>query len=227
MNADELRQRVLYQDSNLIILDKPSGLAVHGGPRTTVHLEGMLAALCFGRREPPQPVHRLDRDTSGCLVLARHDKARSRLGRLFTAGKIEKTYWAVVAGEPAAEQGCIDLPLKKLSDPRGWRVVAAADGRPARTEWCLRGRAAGLAWLELSPKTGRTHQVRVHCASGLGLPILGDPVYGQASAGPLHLLARAIRVPYWAERPAVEAVAAPPGHMEAALRACGWLPEAA
>ncbi len=219
---DDLRSRILYQDANLLILDKPAGLAVHGGPRTTVHVEGLLPALSAGYRQVPRLAHRLDRDTSGCLVLARHDKALSRLGRLFGAGRIEKTYWAVVRGAPDGESGRIDLPLHKLVDRNGWRVVAASRGRAAVTEWVRRGGADGVTWLELRPRTGRTHQIRVHCASGLGCPILGDPVYGPPSGMPLHLHARAIAVPYWADRPPIIVVAPPPPHMEAALRACGW-----
>lgn len=222
MNSAELPGRVLHRDANLVILDKPSGLAVHGGPRTVHHLEGMLDALCFGLAKPPRLAHRLDRDTAGCLVLARHDKALSRLGRLFGAGKVEKAYWAVVEGWPDGEQGRIDLPLHKVTNKAGWRMEPAAQGLPAATLWRLMGRADGLAWLELAPQSGRTHQIRVHCASGLGCPIVGDPVYGKAGERPLHLLARSVVVPYWQDRAPIVAVAAPPAHMEPALRACGW-----
>lgn len=222
MNADELRRRILYEDANLFILDKPPGLAVHAGPRTTVHLEGVLGALASGRAGPPRPAHRLDRDTAGCLILARHDKARSRLGRLFNAAKIEKTYWAVVGGVPAADQGSIQLALRKISNPQGWRMISDAAGQAAITNWLLRGRSDALAWLELRPRTGRTHQIRVHCASGLGLPIVGDPLYGPASSLPLHLLARSVTVPYWADRPPICVSAPPPAHMLPALAACGW-----
>jgi tRNA pseudouridine32 synthase/23S rRNA pseudouridine746 synthase/23S rRNA pseudouridine1911/1915/1917 synthase len=219
---EDLAARVLYQDSNLIVLDKPAGLAVHGGPRTTVHVEGMLDALRFGLAKPPRLGHRLDRDTSGCLVLARHDKALSRLGRLFGAGKVQKTYWAIVSGCPEGEGGRIDLPLRKTTDKSGWKMIADPQGSAAVTQWRLRGSAEGMAWLELKPQSGRTHQIRVHCATGLGCPIIGDPVYGGDALRPLHLLARAVAIPYWAERPAVAVVAKPPPHMEKALLACGW-----
>ena len=218
-----MKSRVLYQDANLIILDKPAGLAVHGGPRTPAHLEGMLGALQFALAKPPRLAHRLDRDTSGCLVLARHDKALSRLGRLFGGGKVEKTYWAIVSGRPLGADGRIELPLQKVSNTDGWRVVASPTGRAAVTLWALRGSGSGIAWLELMPRTGRTHQIRVHCASGLDCPILGDPVYGGPASLPLHLHARTVTIPYWADRPPLRAVAQPPSHMEAALRECGWV----
>jgi tRNA pseudouridine32 synthase/23S rRNA pseudouridine746 synthase/23S rRNA pseudouridine1911/1915/1917 synthase len=221
---DYLRSLILYQDANLIILDKPAGLAVHGGPRTPVHLEGMLGALQFNLAKPPRLAHRLDRDTSGCLVLARHDKALSRLGRLFGSGKVEKTYWAIVEGCPVGEDGCVNLSLQKVSDMNGWRMIGNPDGQTAATFWHLRGNGNGIAWLELKPRTGRTHQIRVHCASGLASPILGDPVYGGPTSLPLHLHARAVTIPYWADRPPLGAVARPPAHMEAALRECGWSP---
>lgn len=218
----DLRGRILHQDANLLILDKPAGLAVHGGPRTFEHLEGMLDGLSLGLRQPPRLAHRLDRDTSGCIVLARHAKALSRLGRLFGGGQVEKTYWAVVGGTPRGEGGTIELPLLKVSDRSGWRMVTDPAGQRAATDWVLRGRSDRLSWLELHPHTGRTHQIRVHCAAGLGCPILGDPVYGPPPNVPLHLHSRAVSVPYWAERPPVVVTAPPPPHMEAALRACGW-----
>jgi tRNA pseudouridine32 synthase/23S rRNA pseudouridine746 synthase/23S rRNA pseudouridine1911/1915/1917 synthase len=224
MTSIDLASRILHQDANLIILDKPAGLAVHGGPRTACHLEGMLADLQFSLREAPRLAHRLDRDTSGCLVLARHDKALSRLGRLFAAGRVEKTYWAVVHGAPETEAGRIDMPLVKVTGRHGWSVATAADGRPAVTDWRIRGRSDGLTWLELLPKSGRTHQIRVHCASGLGCPVVGDAVYGAPGGPALHLLSRAVAIPYWADRPPLRATADPPPHMLAALRSCGWRP---
>ncbi|WP_142850045.1 RluA family pseudouridine synthase [Telmatospirillum sp. J64-1] len=220
MSPDELRARILHKDSNLLILDKPAGLAVHAGPRTPVHLEAMLGALDFGLRQPPALVHRLDRDTAGCLVLARHHKAVRRLGRLFAAGAVEKTYWAVVEGRPPEEEGRIDLSLRKVTGREGWRMVTDPAGQAAVTDYVLRGTGDGLSWLELHPRTGRTHQIRIHCAA-LGMPLLGDPVYGRA--GPMmHLLSRKVAVPYWEDRPPVTAIAPPPVHMEAALRQCGW-----
>ena len=216
-SANGLESRVLYRDSNLIILDKPAGLAVHGGPRTPVHVEGMLPTLSFGLRQSPRLAHRLDRDTAGCLVLARHDKALSRMGRLFAAGRVAKTYWAVVAGRPDGESGSVELPLAKVTGRQGWRMVGGPGGQAAVTDWRLLGTGDGVSWLELTPRTGRTHQIRVHCASGLGCPILGDPVYGTGDGGGLLLLARAVSIPYWVDRPPVAAVAEPPDHMQHVL----------
>jgi tRNA pseudouridine32 synthase/23S rRNA pseudouridine746 synthase/23S rRNA pseudouridine1911/1915/1917 synthase len=223
----DLAARVLFRDSNLIVLDKPAGLAVHGGPQTTVHVEAFLEQLRFTLRQAPRLAHRLDRDTAGCLVLARHDKALSRLGRLFGSGKVRKTYWAVVSGDLKEEGGLIDCPLRKVTSRDGWRMTADPAGQAASTEWRCLGRSGSLSWLELHPLSGRTHQIRVHCASALACPIVGDPVYGGGQDRPMHLLARAVEIPYWADRPPIRITAPPPPHMIAALTACGWKSEAA
>lgn len=222
MSPDDLQALVLFRDSNLILLNKPAGLAVHGGPRTPEHLEGMLDGLRFNLSQPPKLAHRLDRDTSGCLILARHDKALKRLGRLFSAGLVSKTYWAVVEGGPDSDLGRVDLPLRKVSTAQeGWRMLADPSGQPAATGWRVLGRGNGLCWLDCRPETGRTHQIRVHCATGLNAPIVGDPVYGHG--GPLlHLMSRAVEIPYWADREPIRVEAPPPPHMLAALQACGW-----
>lgn len=224
IGPEALRARVLHRDSDLIVIDKPAGLAVHAGPSTTVHLEMMLEALTFGVRHAPRLVHRLDRDTSGCLVLARHEKAVRKLGRLFTAGAVEKTYWAVVSGTPPESEGRIELALRKVSNKAGWRMVVARDGQAAVTEYRVLGTAGGRSWLELRPRTGRTHQIRVHCAA-IGCPVIGDPRYGpSAGAGGaiLHLHARSVVVPYSTTKPPVTAVANPPSHMAAFLRVSGY-----
>jgi tRNA pseudouridine32 synthase / 23S rRNA pseudouridine746 synthase len=170
----------------------------------------------------PALAHRLDQDTSGCLVLARHPKALSRLGRLFGAGQVEKTYWAVVEGAPAEDSGVIDLKLRKATGPAGWRMVVDSEqGQSALSRWRVLGRGDGLAWLEIRPETGRTHQIRVHLAAQ-GWPILGDPFYGRSGPTPMQLLSRRIAVPYWADRPPVAAEAPPPPAMQAPLTCCGW-----
>ncbi len=212
----------------MLIIDKPAGVPVHAGPRGGINLELYLEALRFGLPRAPALAHRLDRDTSGCLVLGRHRKALARLGRLFAAGAVEKAYWAVVAGGgPPAEAGRVDLALGKRSAARGWWMQPDPAGQAAVTDWRVLGRADGLSWLECRPRTGRTHQIRVHLAE-LGCPILGDPVYGPSGeappAVPLQLHARSIALPLYPTRPAVGAEASPPAHMLEALRRCGYGP---
>ena len=209
----------------MLVIDKPAGIAVHAGPGGGPHLEHWFPLLRFGLPRPPALAHRLDRDTSGCLVLGRHPKALRRLGTLFAEGKIEKTYWAVVAGVPAEPEGVIDAPLRKdVSRRIGWRMEIDPAGQRAVTEYRLLGTADGRAWLELHPKTGRTHQIRVHCAT-LGCPVVGDPTYG-GPAGKLHLHARAITIPLYPARPAIEVSAPVPPHMRTALTALGFDPTA-
>lgn len=224
MTPDELVARLLYRDGLALIIDKPAGLPVHAGPRGGENLEQFLDALRFGLPKPPALAHRLDRDTSGCLALGRHRRALARLGKLFAEGRAEKVYWAVVEGAPPAPEGRIERPLRKLTRKHGWRMVVDPDGQPAVTEWRTLGRGPGLAWLELRPRTGRTHQIRVHCAE-LGCPVLGDPIYGRGGA-PLHLHARRLSLPLYPNRPPIVAEAPPPPHMQAALRACGWREDA-
>jgi RluA family pseudouridine synthase len=210
--------RILFQDARFIVLDKPAGLPVHRGPRGRASVEDFLQPLRFGRRDGPFPCHRLDADTAGCLLLARRKSALREANALFAAGSVGKTYWAVVRGPPADDSGTIDTPLLKRSDRTGWRMVIDARGQAARTGWRVRGRAGDIAWLELHPRTGRTHQVRAHLALALGCPVAGDPVYG-GDAGPLMLLARAITLPL---EPGIGATAPVPAHMQDALRRCGW-----
>jgi RluA family pseudouridine synthase len=221
MDAQDLIARVLYRDAQLLVLDKPAGLPVHGGPGGAASLEDALAALRFGAREDPALVHRLDRDTSGCLILARRRSALRRLNAQFAAGAIQKTYWAIVAGTPAQASGRIELPLAKRSDRRGWRMVIDRAGLAARTDYRLLGSAGGESWLELAPRTGRTHQIRVHLAA-LGCPIVGDPVYGPegAPSAPMMLHARAVRIPVEGGPP-LEVVAPPPAAFAARLRTLG------
>jgi tRNA pseudouridine32 synthase/23S rRNA pseudouridine746 synthase/23S rRNA pseudouridine1911/1915/1917 synthase len=217
-----LEHRILYRDGLILILDKPAGIAVHAGPSGGANLEQGFDALRFGLPHPPALAHRLDRDTSGCLVLGRHRKALSKLGRLFSSGAVEKTYWAVVEGAPPADEGRIDLALRKVtSKSGGWHMVPDPAGVGAITDYRVRGRGDGMTWLELNPRTGRTHQIRVHCAA-LGCSVRGDPLYGDAKGQALHLHARAISLPLYPARPPIVAAAPVPEHMRAALRACGF-----
>ena len=230
MTPEETRARLLYRDGMMLVFNKPAGVAVHRGPKGGASLEDEFEALRFGLPRNPALAHRLDRDTAGCLILGRHHKALERLGLLFKQGKIDKTYWAVVAGGPEAERGEIDLPLGRLDDKRGWWMKLDPKGLPALTHWRALGRGewkgARVAWLELEPRTGRTHQLRVHCASQ-GWPILGDGVYGAARPDvPLQLLARKLVVPSMKGKPPVAVEAPVPPHMLEALTACGFAGEA-
>lgn len=209
---------ILFRDPRFVVLDKPPGLPVHPGPRGGASVEDWFHLLSH-RKDGPWLVHRLDADTAGCLVIALRRAALHAAQAAFADRQARKTYWAVVQGVPPQPAGTIDAPLLRRSNPLGWRMVADPSGAQAVTEWRVRGAADGLSWLELHPRTGRTHQVRAHCAL-LGCPVLGDPVYGMQ--GPrLHLLARAITLPL---DPPLAAIAEPPPHMRDALRRCGWTP---
>jgi tRNA pseudouridine32 synthase/23S rRNA pseudouridine746 synthase/23S rRNA pseudouridine1911/1915/1917 synthase len=216
-----LDARVLYRDGLILVIDKPAGIPVHAGPSGGPHLDHWFPLLRFGLPNPPALAHRLDRDTSGCLVLGRHRKALRKLGALFAAGLAEKTYWAVVAGIPAAVEGSVTAPLRKQSRRIGWKMVVDPAGQAAATDYRVLGIGGGRAWLELKPRTGRTHQVRVHCAV-LGCPVVGDPTYGGPAGSPLLLHARAIALPLYPARAPVAVTAPVPQHMLAALTALGY-----
>ncbi|MBV9249437.1 MAG: RNA pseudouridine synthase [Acetobacteraceae bacterium] len=210
---------ILFRDERFVVLDKPPGLPVHPGPRGGRSVEDWFP-LFSRRKDGPWLAHRLDADTAGCLVVALRRAALLAAQREFAAGYARKTYWAVVRGDPDRDLGTVDLPLLRRSSPAGWRIMADPAGQRAVTGWRVLGRADGFAWLELSPQTGRTHQVRVHCAS-MGWPIAGDARYG-GGGGQLHLLARGIALDL---EPPVMATAEPPQHMRALLRWCGWKEE--
>src|SRR5215213_2427363 len=217
-----LADRVLYRDGLVLVIDKPAGIPVHGGPGGGPNLEHWFPLLRFGLPHPPALAHRLDRDTSGVLVLGRHPKGLRRLGRLFAEGRIEKIYWAIVSGVPRESERRIVAPLAK--QPRGtvgWRMVVDPAGQHAVTEYRVLGAAEGRAWLELRPRTGRTHQIRVHCAS-LGIPVVGDPAYGGPADYPLQLHARAILLPLYSAKPPIAVTAPPPPHMVPLLTALGY-----
>lgn len=223
MTPQEIITRLLYRDGLMLVIDKPAGLPVHPGPGGGDTLTRHLDALRFGLPRRPEAAHRLDRDTSGCLVLGRHPKALARLGELFQASRVEKTYWAVVDGGPDEEAGSIDLPLGPRAPDQPWRMKVDASGQPALTHWRVLGRSPGLTVLELRPVTGRTHQLRVHCAAS-GWPILGDAVYGTARRGTgpgLHLHARAVGVPLYPKKPAIVVEAPAPAHMRPRLAEAG------
>lgn len=215
----DIAARLLHCDAEVMILDKPAGIAVHAGPRGGASLEDWLPALRMGKRHLPQPAHRLDADTAGCLALGRTKPALARLGAIFAGGRAEKIYWAALRGTLPEREGMVDAPLHKISSAaRGWRMEVHQDGHSARTSWRVLGVSGNLSWVELRPATGRTHQLRVHCAH-LGCPILGDTLYG-GGAGPMHLLARSLTLPL---DPPIGATAPVPAHMRTALIACGWV----
>ena len=224
--------RVLHRDGLMLVIDKPAGMPVHRGPKRGASLEDHFDALRYGLPRPPALAHRLDKDTSGCLVLGRHRKALAHLGLLFKHGKVAKTYWAVVEGCPENEEGTIDMPLGRLDESRGWWMRPDPKGLPSVTTWKVLGWTAAdaiggrapLTWLALTPVTGRTHQLRVHCAA-MGWPIVGDNIYGN---GPrfgeprLHLHSREIGIPISRNKEPVRVEAPAPEHMRERLRACGW-----
>jgi tRNA pseudouridine32 synthase / 23S rRNA pseudouridine746 synthase len=295
LTAEQMVSRLLYRDGLMLVIDKPTGIAVHRGPKGGESLEDHFGALRFGLPRAPALAHRLDRDTSGCLVLGRHRKALAQLGKLFKSGAIGKTYWAVVEGGPDADEGQIELPLGRLDGARGWWMKHDPAGQPSVTKWTVMGRSVApqnfvasplegeaaeptgparsgrpddklreagggsirdslpgrypppqpspsrgegahsaspsaahqLTWLALEPLTGRTHQLRVHCAA-LGWPILGDAIYGTAARNDgtvLHLHAREVVVPLYKNRAPIRVVAPVPSHMRAALTHCGWRDE--
>jgi tRNA pseudouridine32 synthase / 23S rRNA pseudouridine746 synthase len=294
LNPEEMVARLLYRDGLMLVIDKPAGIAVHRGPKGGESLEDHFGALRFGLPRAPALAHRLDRETSGCLVLGRHRKALATLGKLFKTGAIGKCYWAVVEGGPAEHEGTIDLPLGRRDESRGWWMKPDPDGQPAVTKWKVMGRgqwgapelaqnsehaveggrassvpspASGggtgrgpaeriaqvhpfptpppqagegarpsqgervdsqrthhLTWLALEPVTGRTHQLRVHCAAQ-GWPIVGDTIYGNApriGGQTLHLHSREIVVPLYKNRDPIKVMAPVPLAVQERLYACGW-----
>src|SRR3546814_689673 len=179
-SATMLSDRVIFLDGEAIVLDKPSGLPVDPPRDGSISLENHLESLTFGFQRWPQAVHRLDRDTSGRLLLARNPKAHKRFQRAFEEGRVEKRYLAVLDGVPEGEEGVIDLALVKVSSAeRGWRMTGARNGKPSRTCWRVIEIKDARTLVEFMPETGRTHQIRVHAAEGLGVPVAGDPVYGR------------------------------------------------
>jgi len=287
-SEEEILGRVLYRDGLMLVIDKPAGLSVHRGPKGGPSLEDWFDTLRYGLPRRPELAHRLDRETSGCLVLGRHRKALAHLSLLFKHRKVGKTYWAVVEGGPAEHEGTIDMPLGKLDPNFGWWMKPDPHGYPAVTKWKVMGRFCSpppmseanggegsgvggssvladpppaphpspplrggrgadgahgassnprtLAWLALEPVTGRTHQLRVHCAA-MGFPIFGDDIYGNEAkerrarqiqfvprpdAPGLQLHAREVIVPISRNKEPVRVIAPVPPHLRARLALCGW-----
>ena len=291
---EEILARVLYRDGLMLVIDKPAGLSVHRGPKGGPSLEDWFDTLRYGLPRRPELAHRLDRETSGCLVLGRHRKALAHLSLLFKHRKVGKSYWAVVEGGPVEDEGTIDMPLGKLDPHFGWWMKVDPHGAPAVTKWKVMGRfcspppmseASGgegsgvaglpasslhpvlaeapptpdpspslrggrgavgarsecaaqqtLTWLSLEPVTGRTHQLRVHCAA-MGFPIFGADIYGNEAsqrrarqikfvprpdAPGLQLHAREVVVPISKNKEPVRVLAPVPPHLRERLALCGW-----
>lgn len=203
--GQSLADFVIFEDAEAIVLDKPAGLPVDPPRAGGDSIAARLDQLKLGFQRPPTPVHRLDRDTSGCLLLARNPKSMVRFSRAFEAGAVEKVYIAVVEGEVAGD-GVIDLPLAKISSrEQGWRMIVDQAGKSARTCWRAVESARGRTLIEFRPATGRTHQIRAHALYGLHAPIAGDPVYGH-SAESMLLHAFRLVVPR-TNKPAIDVTA--------------------
>lgn len=190
-----LSDRILFMDAEAIVLDKPAGLPVDAPRRGGDSIAARLGELTFGFKREPTAMHRLDTDTSGCLLFARNAKARAAFQQLFESRAVEKFYLAVVATEIGEGEGVIDIPLRKTSsEEAGWRMVSDVHGLPAVTNWRRLGVQHGMTLVEFRPVTGRTHQIRVHAREAFGRGIVGDRVYG-VPGGPMLLHASRLVVP--------------------------------
>ena len=220
---------VIHRDPAAIVLNKPPGLATQGGTKTDRHLDGLLDALTFEAEGRPKLVHRLDKDTSGALLVARNARAAAFFAKAFSSRSARKLYWALVAGVPSIEDGVVDLPLAKQPGTGGEKMhVDDKEGSPARTRYRVIERAGNRAcWVELQPYTGRTHQLRVHMAA-IGHPIVGDGKYGGQDAfltggisRKMHLHARRLRIDH-PDGGAIDVTAEPPQHFTESLALLGF-----
>ena len=231
LTADEeqfVRDMVVYEDTGAFVLNKPPGLATQGGTKTTQHLDRLLDGLA-GDSGRPKLVHRLDKDTSGALLVARSARSAGHFAKAFSGRTARKVYWALVVGVPDADEGTVDAPLAKQPGTGGEKMhVDAENGLPAKTRWRLIDRAGNrAAWLELQPLTGRTHQLRAHMAA-IGHPIVGDAKYGGAEAfltggisRKLHLHARRIRIDA-PDGAVIDVTANLPAHFRESLATLGF-----
>lgn len=223
----ELKSMVIYKDQDVIVLNKPAGLAVQGGTGTQKHIDGMLDGLRFEAKERPRLVHRLDKDTSGILVIARSAKVAAILGEAFRSKEARKLYWAICVGQPKPRDGKINLALSKLPGKAGEKMMPDIENGKRAVSFYRVFETAGkrASWVGLEPRTGRTHQLRVHC-NEIGHPILGDGKYGGQEAflqgegvsRKLHLHARAISLPHPSGKGTIEVRADLPDHMIASWK---------
>ena len=180
---------ILFEDGEALVINKPAGLPVDRPKKGGRCLEDHFEQLRLGFQRDPSPVHRLDTDTSGCLLLARNPKSLKRFSKAFEDRVVEKRYLGILTGIPSETEGTIELSLSKISSAeKGWRMIAAKKGKPSVTHWKVIGQSGGHALVEFRPETGRTHQIRIHCEAGLGMPLLGDPVYGSGKGAPRTML---------------------------------------
>ena len=222
---------ILYEDGEALVINKPAGLPVDRPRRGGECLDDHLDALKLGFQRAPVAVHRLDTDTSGCLLLARNPKALKRFNKAFEERLVAKTYLAILAGHPPAPDGTVRLKLAEISsEAKGWRMIAAKKGKIAVSHWEWVETLGDHALIRFTPETGRTHQLRVHAQKGLGAPLLGDPVYGAqdqrgkgAKRTMLHasslVVPRDNKPPITAHAPLPEDFAALGAHEPAALAA--------
>ena len=207
---------LLFEDGEALVIDKPAGLPLDAPRAGGESLADHLAELRLGFQRAPQPVHRLDRDTSGCLLLARNPKAHKRLSAAFEARAVEKRYLGVVAGRLTEDSGTVSLALKKISSAEeGWRMVPAQNGKAAVTHWRRLAEIGGLTLVEFRPETGRTHQIRIHALAGLGAALLGDPVYGDGRGAGRTMLHAAGLTVQRGDKPPVTATAPLPADFAA------------
>lgn len=237
LSADEeefARSLVIHRDAAALVLNKPPGLATQGGTKTREHVDGLLDALRGDLEGRPKLVHRLDKDTSGALLVARGARAAAFFAKAFSGRTARKTYWALVVGVPSIDDGTIDLPLGKQPGTGGEKMqVDEAEGQPARSRYRVIERAGNrAAWVELTPYTGRTHQLRVHMAA-IGHPIVGDGKYGGPAAfltggisRKMHLHSRRIAVDH-PDGGALDVTADLPSHFAESLATLGFSPDAA
>ena len=223
------REMVIHKDQAALVLNKPPGLATQGGTKTTSHVDGLLDALQFEAEGRPKLVHRLDKDTSGALLVARSARAAAFFAKSFSGRSAKKVYWALVVGVPSIDDGTVDLPIAKQPGTGGEKMhVDEENGQPARSRYRVIERAGNRAcWVELQPFTGRTHQLRVHMAA-IGHPIVGDGKYGGPAAfltggisRKMHLHARRIRVDH-PDGGAIDVTAELPTHFAESLANLGF-----